>query len=119
MKKIFIYTILFLISANVYSQKSSEKISKSVIKVLGNCESCKKRIENAADIKGVKNAIWDEKTETLTVIFRSDKTSLSQIEKAIAAVGHDTENLKAENTTYQGLPACCKYREGECTEKGK
>lgn len=31
--------------------------------------------------------------------------------KERAAAGHDTDKDKAEQTTYDALPSCCKYRE--------
>lgn len=91
-------------------------INTSTISVKGNCGECKDRIENAADVKGVKNAIWNEDTKILTVTYDSKKVSLEQIEKAVAKAGHSTPNQKADATSYKNLPACCKYEQGECKE---
>jgi Cu(I)/Ag(I) efflux system membrane fusion protein len=30
--------------------------------------------------------------------------------KKLAAAGHDTEKLKADDKAYSALPSCCKYR---------
>ena len=119
MKILFTICIIALNAINLNAQDKAKSVRTAELKIRGNCESCKKRIENAADIKGVKNASWNEKTQLLTVIYREDKISLETIEKAIVSTGHDSEKLKAENNVYLKLPACCKYREGECTEKGK
>jgi periplasmic mercuric ion binding protein len=79
-------------------------------KVAGNCETSKKRIENAAlNVKGVKVAHWDEDQQVLRVTFFPDETDSLKIQKAIAAVGHDTEKFKADDAVYQKLPNCCKY----------
>jgi len=32
-----------------------------------------------------------------------------EVEKAIAAVGHDTENHSAPDDVYEALPGCCLY----------
>lgn len=79
------------------------------IKVAGKCGSCKTRIEKAAMVTGVSKATWDEKTQYLTVTYASDKVTSLDIQKKIAAVGHDTEKVKASTKAYAGLPGCCKY----------
>jgi len=33
----------------------------------------------------------------------------------MAAVGYDTPKAKATDTTYNELPGCCKYRDGQKT----
>lgn len=78
--------------------------------VAGNCGMCETRIEKAAgDVKGVQAAEWDKETKMIEVTFNPDQTSVEKIQKAIAAVGHDTPLHKASNEVYEGLPGCCKY----------
>lgn len=111
-------TIITLMIALIFSVKMSAQttISTTTISVKGNCGECKDRIENAADVKGVKNAVWNEDTKILTVTYDSKKVSLEQIEKAVAKAGHSTVNQKADATGYKNLPTCCKYEQGECKE---
>ena len=71
---------------------------------------CETRIEKAAKLDGVSKAEWSSETKVLTVTYDPAKTNLDQIGKKVAAVGHDNEKGKAEDKTYNGLPACCKYR---------
>ncbi|NNK10396.1 MAG: heavy-metal-associated domain-containing protein [Flavobacteriaceae bacterium] len=76
----------------------------------GNCEMCKARIEKAAKgVAGVSTVDWNKDTKILLVEFDPSKSDLRTIEKAISAVGHDTENTKADEETYNNLPACCLY----------
>ncbi len=94
----------------------SEKVHASsehvMIKVRGNCGMCKDRIEEAAlSVNGVESASWDSETETLHMNFDVSKTSSDEVQKAIAAVGHDTEKYKAPDDVYEALPECCLYRE--------
>jgi Cu(I)/Ag(I) efflux system membrane fusion protein len=82
-----------------------------LMKVYGNCEMCKERIETAAKgINGVSFAEWESETGQLRLNFDPAKTSLDAIGKAIAKVGHDTEKHKADDEVYDALPECCKYR---------
>jgi len=81
------------------------------IKVSGNCEMCKERIETAAkSVAGVAAADWSTETKLLHVSFDGGKTNIDAIQKAIAAVGHDTEKFKASDEVYKALPECCLYR---------
>lgn len=47
--------------------------------------------------------------KTLSVAYEDTKTSLILIEKAIIAIGYDTENLFADDEVYEMLHSCCKY----------
>lgn len=115
MRTILLLVISLIISNTAFAQDKT--IKTATITVKGNCEECKKRIENAADIKGVKVASWDEDKQAITVTYKSDKVTLEQIEKAIAASGHDVANLKGNDANYKKLPECCKYRDKKCEKK--
>lgn len=104
--------VLFTTSINSYAQESNKKVETSEFKVTGVCGMCKKRIENAALIKGVKMAEWNAETQTLKVVYSTKKTDQEEIEKAVAAAGHDTENVTAPDDAYKKLPGCCAYRDG-------
>jgi len=82
-----------------------------IFTVSGNCDLCKERIDKAArSVKGVKSATWDSKTLKIKVEFDPMETDLDFIQKAIAKAGHDTGKYKADDKTYNSLPACCHYR---------
>jgi len=114
MKTYFIFISMFLSVMFVNAQENS--IKTATFQVKGNCGECKDRIENAADIKGVKLATWSDKTQILSVTYNSAKVSEEEIEKAIAAKGHDTRNVKSTDAAYKKLPDCCKYRDKKCLE---
>ncbi|MGE4586750.1 MAG: efflux RND transporter periplasmic adaptor subunit [Mangrovibacterium sp.] len=79
-------------------------------KVYGNCEMCKERIEKAAkSITGVESASWDSKSQILHLNIDNSKTNSDEIQKAVAAVGHDTNMHEAKDEVYNKLPDCCKY----------
>lgn len=77
--------------------------------VYGNCTDCKTRIENAAKSAGANSAFWDIKTKALSITYDASSTSLVEISKQIAFVGHDTENDKSDDKAYNKLPKCCQY----------
>ncbi len=80
------------------------------IKVYGNCGMCKTRIEKAAkSVQGVTKATWDSEDLMLTVTYDDTKTTTLKIEEAVAKVGHDTDDAKATDKTYNELPGCCQY----------
>jgi len=90
---------------------SSHPLSKKMIKVSGECDMCKDRIETAAKtVSGVKSAEWTAEKQMLNVEFDPNKTNSDAIQKAIAKAGHDTEKFKAPDEVYKQLPECCLYR---------
>jgi copper chaperone CopZ len=107
MKKIL---ILILVVFTIASFAQS-KVIESKIKVFGNCVMCKKRIETALEVKGVKTATWNTETKELDVIYNKTKITEKQIHELVASVGHDTELVKAKDVVYADLPFCCLYRD--------
>lgn len=109
-KNIFL-VLIALISFTVSAQDKKNKNAQYDIEVNGNCEQCKKRIEKAAySVSGVKSAVWHMDDHTLHLIINEEKTSLTAIRKAIAKVGHDTDEVKATDEDYENLHQCCKYK---------
>jgi periplasmic mercuric ion binding protein len=107
--KIIILALLaIVITSTVYSQSATTKTE--TIKVSGNCDMCKVRIEKAAKIDGVSKAEWNKDSKMLALTYDPAKTNLDAIGKKVAAAGHDTEKTKAEVKAYDKLPSCCKYR---------
>lgn len=107
MKKSLVLVCIGIFFSIAFSQESKE--IKTNLKVYGNCDQCKTRIENAVKIDEVKYAKWNKSNKMLTVIFNSSITADS-LQKRIANVGHDTEKFKADDETYSILPDCCLYR---------
>lgn len=83
----------------------------AMLKVQGNCDMCKSRIEKAAkSVNGVSFAIWDSKTKMLHLNYDRNKTTLDIVSKAVSAAGHDTDRHKSDDKVYNSLPECCQYR---------
>lgn len=109
MKKIIIFLIFSIFIINT-SSSQNKKYQRETFKVWGNCDMCKSLIENAAEsIEGVKYARWNSKKGIIKVKFLTSKTDIDKIQKAIADVGYDTENYRADDDVYKNLHYCCKY----------
>ncbi len=116
MKKLII-VLTVLMATVTFAQNKNAKVT---IEVDGVCLMCKSRIEKAClSTKGVKSANWDVKTHQLRLFFDENKTSLNTIQKNIAAVGHDTKDLKATDKAYASVHACCKYRDNDVKDDHK
>lgn len=108
--KNIIFGMLLLVTLSVQAQDKKNKNAKYNIEVNGNCEQCKKRIEKAAfSVSGVKSAEWNMEDHLLHLIINEEKSTLLDVKKAIAKIGHDTEELKATDEVYENLHHCCKY----------
>ncbi|WP_282039280.1 efflux RND transporter periplasmic adaptor subunit [Saccharicrinis aurantiacus] len=89
---------------------SDVNLNHETFKVSGNCEMCKSTIESTAkSLPGVNVANWNIETKELHVSFDDEKSSLSDIHKAIAKSGYDTKEVIATKDAYDNLPACCQY----------
>lgn len=104
-KILFAALILAVMCSNSYAQTTK----KESIKVWGNCEMCKARIEKAAKVDGVTKAEWNSEIQMLALVYNPAKVTSDDVQKKIAAAGHDTEKFKADEKAYGKLPGCCKY----------
>lgn len=115
LKSIFSLVLICLFCTLINAQEKNvakDKNKNLNIEVKGNCGMCKTRIEKAAlKIKGVKYAQWDIPSNQLTLVINENKCSPQDIKKAIAAVGHDTDDFRATDEVYHSLPPCCQFRD--------
>lgn len=114
MKKLVAVVLFAFIGMNVNAQEKPNKNKKVEVAVSGNCDMCEKRIEKAAfSVKGVKSAEWHADHQDLHLIIDESKCTILDVEKAIAKVGHDTQDVKATDAEYDKVHGCCKYRTQE------
>jgi copper chaperone CopZ len=103
--------IIYLFTYFQFQLLCGQNIQTDTLKVFGNCEMCKARIERAVFKKGVIAANWSPKSKLLIVKYKREKISLEDIKKSILNAGHDLENELAPDSIYQKLHSCCKYRD--------
>lgn len=77
--------------------------------VSGDCNGCKMRIEKAMDVKGVKYASYDLKTNMLTVTYNSKHITEDKIHTLLHDVGHQTKKAAS----------CADGKSAECGAKGE
>jgi mercuric ion binding protein len=108
----FIIAALFVVltGLNSFARIQTTTTKTESIKVSGNCELCKARIEKAAKVDGVSKAEWNQDTRMLTLVYNPKVVTSDAVQKKIASVGHDTEKYRADDKVYNSLPGCCKYR---------
>jgi mercuric ion binding protein len=106
--KYFLMMLMIVCSSALFAQAKTD-----TVKVWGSCEECKDKIEKAAKKAGAASADWNDETYLLVVNYSSDKTSSLAIQKSIAAVGYDTQDVKADDVAYKKLPKCCRYKREE------
>lgn len=109
-RTLFIAVLAIVTFTHCGTKKPQKVKSQITFAVGGNCDMCKKRIENALDIKGIYQAIYDLNNKKIFIVYNSAQFKEIQIHNIIASVGHDTEQVKADDLVYNNLPDCCKYR---------
>jgi copper chaperone CopZ len=99
--------IMLLSTTIAFAQFNNSKTE--TVKVYGNCEMCKAKIEKAGAQKNVSNVVWSEETNLATITYDAKKTTTDAILKKIALAGYDSDNFLAPDAVYKKLPGCCKY----------
>lgn len=100
-------SVLTLGSQNANAQKD-KKTATIVIKTSTQCGMCKGRLEKVmAYEKGIISSDLNIEKAEFTVTYKVSKTSPEKIKLAITKVGYDADELKADKTSYDKLPACC------------
>ena len=105
MKKILL-AVLFTAPLFIHTINAQ---TTAVLKVPGMCDMCKKRIELAADIKGVKDATYNLEKKELTLVYKPEKVDLKTIISEVLNAGYDVDTLRASEAAYKKLDHCCQY----------
>ena len=110
MRNLVLGMMLLFVAFSTQAQENKNKNAKYEFEVNGNCEQCQKRIQKAAfSVPGVKSAEWHIDDHILHLIINEEKCSVLDVKKAVAKVGHDTDEVKATKETYDKLPGCCQF----------
>lgn len=114
MKKYLSAIVLVLIVFSVSAQQT-KKTETLIIKTqiycdhCKQCESCGGRFEREIPfIKGVKDYSFDDKAMTITITYNTKQTTPEKLRLAIAAIGFDADEVKADPKAVAKLDDCCK-----------
>ena len=82
--------------------------------VAGACGMCEDRIEGVAlKIPGVYEASWTPESQYLEVKVDTEQFDDIDMLERIAAAGHDTDLIPANEDAYNNLPFCCQYKNAD------
>jgi Protein of unknown function (DUF3347) len=93
----------------VVSNAQIKNAKTESVKIYGNCDMCKKKIEKAGNLKSEAKVTWNDKSQMATLIYDAKKTNQDEILKRIALVGYDSDKFLAPDKTYSKLDKCCHY----------
>jgi periplasmic mercuric ion binding protein len=72
------------------------------------CDQCKDRIEKYISREdGVQKVVVDYKHKITKVTYLVDRTTIENVKTAIANLGYDADDVKADPDAYKKLPTCC------------
>jgi periplasmic mercuric ion binding protein len=113
MKIIFHFLLIVFFSFPTFSQTNKhEKATIQSSFICKTCEMCgtcgplfqKKLLK----IKGLRMIEFDKEKNTIIVYYNGRKTNLQVIKNAIASIGYDADDLKANPEAREELYDCCK-----------
>ena len=78
--KCFLLAVMSGCSVSLFAQSKTD-----TVKVWGNCDECKSKIEKAALKAGAASAYWNADNYQLVISYNNEQTSAMNIEKEIAA----------------------------------
>lgn len=113
------FKMLMMVVFAIVSVSLNAQTKTDTIKVYGECGMCKNRIQKTLKIDGITNAAWNTETKMLVVEHDASKITNDDIQKKVAAVGHDTEKYSADDKVYEKLPGCCHYERKKTEAKGE
>ncbi|MFT5779403.1 MAG: mercuric ion binding protein [Crocinitomicaceae bacterium] len=111
------YIVLFLLIGSVFYSNGQSKIQTIEIKTntycnhCKVCETCGQLMETELTyVKGIKLAIYNEESMTISVTYKSKKITPDVIRDEIAQLGYDADDVLANPVAYEGLDNCCKKK---------
>ena len=76
------------------------------------CDDCKSRVEEYLKYEeGITKVVVFPKSRYVNVTYLVDRTNVENIKTAIANVGYDADDVKANEDSYKSLPRTCKKPE--------
>jgi len=110
---IILTAILFLAVHTKSSGQSVKKVETITFWVNSACGLCEETIEKAMDTKGVISSDYNLENQMLTVTYKTQKITESQLHQLLNEVGYDTDKSICTDEQYSKVHHCCKYRELE------
>ena len=101
---LFFPVVLFICSGYLTAQKSQTV----TFQTSAQCGMCKERIEKEMNFApGVQYAELNMEDMSLTIKFKSKKTTADDLRKQVAAIGYTADGVKPKEEDVKKLPLCC------------
>lgn len=109
MKKYLFGILMLLISMNGFSQEKVKGKKEITVHTSVQCGDCKDRIESVLNYtKGVKYTEVDVASKNVVIGYKAKKITADEIKEIIRNIGYSADELPADQTALDKLPACCK-----------
>lgn len=113
MRLLMICTVLLMALAPLKAQKTAELVIQTEVFCdhCMQCGSCRPKIEDALLLtKGVKDAKFDNETQTIKVVYNSKKVNPAALRTAVSKAGFKADDVPADPEAYSKLDGCCKKK---------
>ena len=96
----FLSVILCVLVVNLTYAQESKELKEVKFKARIGCNGCKTKIEkNMAFAKGVKSVEASVETKIVTIKYRTNKTTIEELEKELKKCGYGAELVTEKSTT--------------------
>lgn len=112
MKKYVLLSVLAFTLAATTKGQQKKPITVKIQTPGVQCDECKRRIEEYIKYEdGVTKVVVYPKSHYTQVTYLTDRTNIENIKTAIANIGYDADDVKANEEAYKKLPKTCKKPE--------
>lgn len=113
LKSCFVLIALMIASVS-FTQNKTETITIKTQTFCDHCkicESCGGKMEtDLYYVKGIKLVEYNEKEMSITIKYKTAKTSPDKIRLAISKLGFSADEIPADPIAYEKLDTCCKRK---------
>ena len=111
MKKSLLLSILAFSFSSLAVAQQKKPVTVKIQTPGAKCDECKKRIEEYVKIEEGVTKVVVYKSGYTQVTYLTDRTNIENIKTAIANIGYDADDVKANEEAYKNLPKTCKKPE--------
>lgn len=105
------FFLLFCVGLTVNAQQK-KPVSIKISTPNAMCAQCKARIEAYLKVEeGIVKVTVSPQSKSTQVLYLADRTNPENIRIAIANIGYDADEEKANEDSYKALPKICKKPE--------
>ncbi len=100
-----LFSLVFFFCTGYLSAQKSQTVT---FQTSAQCGMCKERIEEVMNfVPGVQFAELNMEDMSLTVKFKSKKTSADDLRKRVASIGYTADDVLPKEEDVKKLPLCC------------